>query len=169
MAETASAVLHLAAKVPPFDGCGEFFPDVSLLVNDGKVSDHHAIIPTLELEKASLSELPVGERNILLLVCRELLCAAAEPFVYETVTATFTCGGQTFTAKGRHVLSLGWKDIDRIFRASLKEEPEDEAEKKTFFEQAEEARQELEEGKTAAESQNMDDVLLRNTQDHEEQ
>ena len=63
MAETASVVLHLAAKVPPFDGCGEFFPDVSLLVNDKKVSDHHAIIPTLELEKADLSELPVGERN----------------------------------------------------------------------------------------------------------
>ena len=128
MAETAAAVLHLAAKVPPFDGCAEFFPDVSLLVNDRKVSDHHAIIPTLELEKADLSALPVGERNILLLVCRELLCAVAEPYVYEAVTATFTCGGQTFTAKGRHVLSLGWKDIDRIFRASLKEKPEDEAE-----------------------------------------
>ena len=128
MAETASAVLHLAAKVPPFDGCGEFFPDVSLLVNDKKVSDHHAIIPTLELEKADLSELPVGERNILLLVCRELLCAVAEPYVYEAVTATFTCGGQTFTAKGRRILSEGWREIDRIFRASLKEQPEDEAE-----------------------------------------
>lgn len=128
MAETASAVLHLAAKVPPFDGCAEFFPDVSLLVNDRKVSDHHAIIPTLELEKADLSALPVGERNILLLVCRELLCAAAESYVYEEVTATFECGGHTFTAKGRHVLFLGWKDIDRIFRASLKEKPEDETE-----------------------------------------
>ena len=128
MAETASVVLHLAAQVPPFDGCREFFPDVSLLVNDKKVSDHHAIIPTLELEKADLSGLPVGERNILLLVCRELLCAAAEPYVYETVMAAFTCGGHTFTAKGHHVLSLGWKDIDRIFRASLKEKPEDEAE-----------------------------------------
>ena len=128
MAETASVVLHLAAKVPPFDGCGEFFPDVSLLVNDKKVSDHHAIIPTLELEKADLSELPVGERNILLLVCRELLCAVAEPYVYEAVTATFTCGGQTFTARGRHVLSLGWKDVDRVFRTSLKEQPEGEAE-----------------------------------------
>ena len=133
MAETASAVLHLAAKVPPFDGCGEFFPDVSLLVNDKKVSDHHAVIPTLELEKADLSALPVGERNLLLLVCRELLCAAAEPYVYEAVTATFTCGGQTFTARGRHVLSLGWKDIGRIFRASLKEQPEDEAEPAEFL------------------------------------
>lgn len=128
MAETAAAVLHLAVKEPPFDGCKEFFPDVSLLVNDGKVSDHHAIIPTLKLEKADLSALPVGERNLLLLVCRELLCAAAEPYAYEAVTATFECGGHTFTAKGRHVLSLGWKDIDRIFRASLKEKPEDEAE-----------------------------------------
>ena len=133
MAETASAVLHLAAKVPPFDGCGEFFPDVFLLVNDKKVSDHHAIIPTLELEKGDLSALPVGERNLLLLVCRELLCAAAEPYVYEAVTATFTCGGQTFTARGRHVLSLGWKDIGRIFRASLKEQPEDEAEPAEFL------------------------------------
>ena len=101
---------------------------MTLLVNDGKVSDHHAIIPTLELEKADLSGLPVGERNLLLLICRELLCAAAEPYVYEAVTATFTCGGQTFTVKGRHVLSLGWKDIDHIFRASLKEKPADEAE-----------------------------------------
>ena len=128
MAETASVVLHLAAQVPPFDACPDFFPDVAALVNDGKVSDHHAIIPTLELEKADLSKLTVGERNTLLLVCRELLCAAAEPFVYEAATAAFDCGGHTFTAKGRCILSEGWREIDRIFRASLKEQPEDEAE-----------------------------------------
>ena len=128
MAETASVVLHLAARVPPFDACPDFFPDVAALVNDGKVSDHHAIIPTLELEKADLSELTVGERNTLLLVCRELLCAAAEPYVYEAVTAAFDCGGHTFTAKGRRILSEGWREIDRIFRASLKEQPEDAAE-----------------------------------------
>lgn len=128
MAETASVVLHLSARVPPFDACPDFFPDVAALVNDRKVSDHHAIIPTLELEKADLSELTVGERNTLLLVCRELLCAAAEPYVYEAVTATFDCGGHTFTAKGRRILSEGWREIDRIFRASLKEQPEDVAE-----------------------------------------
>ncbi len=128
MAESASVILHLSARVPPFDACPDFFPDVAALVNDGKVSDHHAIIPTLELEKADLSELTVGERNTLLLVCRELLCAAAEPYVYEAVTATFDCGGHTFIAKGRRVLSEGWREIDRIFRASLKEQPEDETE-----------------------------------------
>ena len=126
MAETASVVLHLAARVPPFYACPEFFPDVAALVNDKKVSDHHALIPTLELEKVDVPGLPVGERNILLLVCCKLLCAAAEPFVYEAVTATFDCGGHTFTAKGKQVLSQGWRAIQEVFRSSLKEKSEDE-------------------------------------------
>ena len=126
MAETASVVLHLAARVTPFDVCPEFFPDVLALVNDKEVSDHHALIPTLELEKADVPALPVGERNILLLVCYKLLCAVAEPFVYEAVTATFDCGGHTFTAKGKQVLSQGWRAIQEVFRSSLKEKPEDE-------------------------------------------
>ena len=126
MTENASVVLHLAARVPPFDACPEFFPDVLALVNDKEVSDHHALIPTLELEKADVPALPVGERNILLLVCCKLLCAAAEPFVYEAVTATFDCGGHTFTAKGKQVLSQGWRTIQEVFRSSLKEKPEDE-------------------------------------------
>ena len=126
MAETASVVLHLAARVPPFDACPEFFPDVLALVNNKEVSDHHALIPTLELEKADVPALPVGERNILLLVCCKLLCAAAEPFVYEAVTATFDCGGHTFMAKGKQVLSQGWRAIQEVFRSSLKEKPEDE-------------------------------------------
>ena len=78
MTESASVVLHLAARVPPFDACPEFFPDVLALVNDKEVSDHHALIPTLELKKADVPALPVGERNILLLVCcvrrRSLSC-----------------------------------------------------------------------------------------------
>ena len=126
MSETASVVLHLAARVPPFDTCPEFFPDVLALVNDKEVSDHHALIPTLELEKADVPVLPVGERNILLLVCCKLLCAAAEPFVYEAVTAIFDCGSHTFTAKGKQVLSQGWRAIQEVFRSSLKEKPEDE-------------------------------------------
>ena len=126
MAETASVVLHLAARVVPFDACPEFFPDVLALVNDKEVSDHHALIPTLELKKADVPALPVGERNILLLVCCKLLCAAAEPFVYEAVTATFDCGGHTFTAKGKQVLSQGWRAIQEVFRSSLREKPEDE-------------------------------------------
>ena len=126
MAETASCVIHLAAKVPPFDGCSSFFPLVETMISDKDVSDHHAIIPTMEMEKADIKGLPVGERNLLLLVCCKLLCAAAEPYVYETVTSTFECGGHSFTARGKHILSEGWREIDRVFRSSLKEKQTDE-------------------------------------------
>lgn len=125
MAETASCVIHLAAKVPPFDGCSSFFPLVEVLVSDKDVSDHHAILPTMELEKADIKGLPVGERNVLLLVCCKLLCAAAEPYVYEAVTATFDCGGHSFTAKGKRILSEGWRETDRVFRSFLKEKQAD--------------------------------------------
>ena len=125
MAETATCILHLAAEVPPFDGCADFFPDVAALISDPDVSDHHAIIPTMEMEKADVGALPVGERNLFLLVCCKLLCAAAEPHVYETVTAVFDCGGHSFTAKGKHVVSGGWREIDRIFRSFLKEKQTD--------------------------------------------
>ena len=126
MAETASCVIHLAAKVPPFDKCRTFYPLVELMVSDKDVTDHHAIIPTMETEKADISALPVGERNLFLLVCCRLLCASASPYEYETVTATFECEGHTFTAKGKHILSEGWREIERIFRSFLKEKPEDE-------------------------------------------
>ena len=125
MAETVSCVIHLAAKLPPFDGCGNFFPLVETMISDKDVSDHHAIIPTMEIEKADIKALPVGERNLFLLVCCKLLCASAEPYVYEAVTATFDCGGQSFTAKGKRILSEGWREIDRIFRTTLKEKPAD--------------------------------------------
>ena len=126
MAETAPCVIHLAVKVPPFDGCASFFPLVEGMISNKDVSDHHAIIPTMEMEKADIKGLPVGERNVLLLVCCKLLCAAAEPYVYETVTATFDCGGHSFTAKGKHILSEGWREIDRVFRSFLKEKQTDE-------------------------------------------
>ena len=125
MAETASCVIYLAAKVPPFDSCGSFFPLVELMVSDKDVTDHHAILPTMEIEKADIKALPVGERNLLLLVCCRLLCASASPYEYETVTATFDCGGHSFTAKGKRILSEGWREIESIFRSSLKEKQED--------------------------------------------
>ena len=125
MAETASCVIHLAAKVPPFDGISNFFPLVEAMISDKDVSDHHAIIPTMEIEKADIKALPLGERNLFLLVCCKLLCASTEPYVYETVTATFDCCGHSFTAKGKRILSEGWREIDRIFRAFLKEKPAD--------------------------------------------
>ena len=126
MAEITSVIVHLAAKVAPFDTCSNFYPLVALAISDKDVTDHHAIIPTMELEKANIKALPVGERNILLLVCCKLLCAVANPHIYDVVAATFECGGYDFTVKGKRDFVEGWREIHRIFRSSLKEKPEDE-------------------------------------------
>ena len=126
MAETATVIVHLAAKLPPFDKCSNFYPLISLAISDKDVTDHHAIIPTMELEKANIHALSVGERNILLLVCCKLLCAAANPHIYDVITATFECGGYDFTVKGKRDFVEGWREIHRLFQASLKEKQEDE-------------------------------------------
>ena len=120
MAETASCVIHLAAKLPPFDGCTNFFPLVETMVSDKDVSDHHAIIPTMEFVQKGFDGLTEGEKKLLSLVCCKLLCAVAAPHVYEAVTATFTCAGNEFTAKGKTILTPGWKEIERRFKASFK-------------------------------------------------
>ena len=59
------------------------------MLNSKKVSDHHAIIPTMELAKADLTALPESERNILILAGARLLMATAEPYSFEAVTAVF--------------------------------------------------------------------------------
>lgn len=115
----------MASKSPPFDGAAAFFPDVAALLSDKDVSDHHAIIPTAEADKADVPALPLGERSLFLLICCKLLCAAASPHVYEAVTAVFECGGYRFTAKEKTVLTEGWKAIESLFRSSLEEKPED--------------------------------------------
>ena len=132
MEETATVLVHLAAKLPPFDACSNFYPLVSLTISDKDVTDHHAIIPTMEIEKANLKILPVGERNLLLLVCCKLLCAVANPHIYDVVTATFECGGYDFTVKGKRDFVEGWREIYRIFRSSLKEQPDDDAPTRDF-------------------------------------
>lgn len=119
MADTVNTVIHLSAKHPPFSNCKYFLPDTFYLFNNEKVTDHHAIIPTVQIERIRLDELPGGERSILQLIICKLLCAVNEPYAYETVTAVFECGDTKFTAKGRMVISEGWKDIDCLFRSHI--------------------------------------------------
>ena len=128
MAETVSAVAGLAAGLPLFSSVGGFTPDVAAVISDKDISDHHAIIPTLELAKQDMSLLPAGERSLFTLVCCKLLCALAKSHVYETVSAVFTCGEYTFTAKGKEIISQGWKEIWQAFGSSLKERPADDQE-----------------------------------------
>lgn len=129
MKETADKVILMLLSKLSFMQSIEFTPEITRLLNSKKVSDHHAVIPTMELEKTELSLLPESERNILFLISARLLMASASYHIYETVTAVFSCEDHTFAAKGKTVLSSGWKDIERFFLMSLKEEPEKENEK----------------------------------------
>ena len=124
MSETLSAVLHMAAEVPPFDSIPNFYPSTEQVINNKKVSDHHAIIPTKELEKTDLGTLTNGERLLLLLIICRMLCAVYYPYTYESVTTEFKCKGHTFTLKGTKVISLGFKEIQNFMKFELDEDDE---------------------------------------------
>ena len=83
------------------------------VINNQKVSDHHAILPTQSVAGADLSSLPAGEASVLRLIAARLLAAVGEPYRYAETTVQFECAGQTFTAKGRTVLDEGWKAVER--------------------------------------------------------
>jgi len=124
MGETLSAVLHMAAKVPPFDNIPNFYPSTEQVINNKKVSDHHAIIPTKELEKTDLGTLTNGEKSLLLLIICRMLCAVYYPYTYESVTTEFKCKGHTFTLKGTKVISLGFKEIQNLMKYEKDEDDE---------------------------------------------
>lgn len=126
MGDTAAGIATLLAGTFPFMQGAAFTPEISRLLDSKKVSDHHAIIPTMEVAKADLAALPESERNILTLAGARLLMACAEPHIFEAVTAVFSCAGQEFTAKGKTVLAAGWKDLERRFMATLKKKADTE-------------------------------------------
>lgn len=126
MGDTAAKTVSMLSGKLPFMEGAKFAPDVSRTLDSSKVSDHHAIIPTMELAKTDLSTLPESERNILTLAGARLIFAAAEPHIFEAVTAVFSCAGTEFTARGKTVLAGGWKDLERRYRATLKGKPDPE-------------------------------------------
>ena len=129
MKETADKVILMLLSKLSFMQSIEFTPEITRLLNSKKVSDHHAVIPTMEFQKTELSLLPESERNILFLAGARLLMASAASHIYETVTAVFNCEDHTFTAKGKTVLSSGWKEIEALFLMNLKEKQTKENEK----------------------------------------
>lgn len=124
-ATAASLVLWLRDHMPFGKGCvGE--PDIDRVTDGSKVTDHHAIIPTVEIARTDLSELPSGERDVLTLIAARLLSATAQAHRFEAVTAVLDCRDRSFTAKGKTVLQAGWKEVERLYRMGLKQsKPED--------------------------------------------
>ena len=165
-ATAASLILWLRDNMPFGKGyAGE--PDIDRVTDDSKVTDHHAIIPTVEIARTDLSELPSGERDVLTLLAVRLLCATTQANRFEAVTAMLDCQGYTFTAKGKTILQSGWKEVERIHRMSIRQsetehrENEDAAlpvlkEGQTF----ETVSASLREGKTSPPKHYTEDTLL---------
>ena len=124
MGETATGIIKVLCEKLSFMEGADFSPEIAKVLNSKKVSDHHAIIPTMELAKADLTALPESERNILTLAGARLLMATAEPYSFEAVTAVFSCADHEFTAKGKAVIAAGWKDMERLYRVTLKKKPD---------------------------------------------
>ncbi|MBU5474945.1 DNA topoisomerase III [Roseburia sp. MSJ-14] len=78
-------------------------------VNDSKVSDHHAIIPTEQ--GINMSELEYGERKIYELVVSRFLAVLLPPCIYQQTEVTAVCAGEHFTVKGKIVEQPGWQEI----------------------------------------------------------
>ena len=166
LATAASLILWLRDNMPFGKGCaGEL--DIDRVTDDSKVTDHHAIIPTVEIARTDLSELPSGERDVLTLIAVRLLCATTQANRFEAVTAILDCRGYTFTAKGKTILQSGWKEVERIHRMSIRQnetehsENEDAAlpvlkEGQTF----ETVSASLREGKTSPPKHYTEDTLL---------
>ena len=82
--------------------------DVSCVINNSKVTDHHAILPTMQGAKCDMEKLSEAKQKILSLIIWKLVQAVQPPFIYEDVLVTVCCQGQNFTAKYRNVLQPGY-------------------------------------------------------------
>ena len=137
MEQTAGSVIEAVFGSTLFEENVMFNPDIKRVLNSKKVTDHHAIIPTMEIAKADLAALPETERKILSLVANRLLCATGEKHLYETVKAELSCGGYTFATFGKSVLKNGWKDFEDDFKRSFKTTEEKDSEDKKLPELSE--------------------------------
>ncbi len=118
MEDTARGVIGAVYKALLFEKPSGAEPDIKRVMDSKKVTDHHAIIPTMEITAADLSSVPDGEMKILSLVANRLLCATGEKHEYGTVKAEFSCNGANFTVSGKSVTKNGWKDFEAALKRS---------------------------------------------------
>ena len=81
---------------------------MSCVINNNKVTDHHAILPTMQGAKCNKEKLSETKQKILSLIIWKLVQAVQSPFIYEDVVVTVCCQGQNFTAKYKNVLQPGY-------------------------------------------------------------
>ena len=125
MEDTARQVISIVCRQLPLFSGVSVTPDIARVTDNSKVTDHHAILPTVQLEKQDVSALPQSEQKILNLVGMRLLCATGEKHTYAETQISLSCEGYEFKTKGKTVVQNGWKAIEELFKSSLKTKEKD--------------------------------------------
>lgn len=120
MEGTAKNVIEAIFNSLLFEQNIMFNPDIKRILNSKKVTDHHAIIPTMEIIKQDLKVIPESEMKILSLCANRLLCATWEKHIYNSTKAELTCNEIVFKVSGKEVWKNGWKEFDDFFKNSYK-------------------------------------------------
>lgn len=121
------SVEELVGKMPvllPFVDYGQLGHGVKRVINNAKVSDHHAILPTKEAVEKGISDLPSDKKNLMMLICQQLVQATGEEYLYEQTDITVKCQEQDFKARGKIPVQMGFKEVEKAFKQlCVKAEP----------------------------------------------
>ena len=161
--DMAASLPGLVSAVAGAFSVGEAVPvHAEQVINNSKVSDHHALLPTASMVQADFSALPAGELSVLRLIAARLLCAMGEPHRCAETVLTTICAGEEFTAKGKVVLDEGWKGIERKMLDDLLDKKKEPAAPPDVQEQSEcgISGAELKEGQTSPPKHFTEDTLL---------
>lgn len=146
---------------------GFFMPEAAELpvntaqvIDSSKVSDHHAIIPTMNIKGLDVQSLPHGERETLLLLAIRLLVAIGDAHRYSETVITAKCGESVFTAKGKTVTQEGFKAVQKLYKGEQTKQDKDQALPSIAQGEVFTAKAEIKEGKTSPPKPFTDDTLL---------
>ena len=129
------SVEELVGKMPvllPFVDYGQLGHGIKRVINNAKVSDHHAILPTKEAVEKGIADLPSDKKNLMMLICQQLVQATGEEYLYEQTDITVKCQEHDFKARGKIPVQMGFKEVEKAFKQlCVKAEPVEEKEKET--------------------------------------
>ena len=129
------SVEELVGKMPvllSFVDYGQLGHGIKRVINNAKVSDHHAILPTKEAVEKGIADLPSDKKNLMMLICQQLVQATGEEYLYEQTDITVKCQEQDFKARGKIPVQMGFKEVEKAFKQlCVKTEPVEEKEKET--------------------------------------
>ena len=129
------SVEELVGKMPvllPFVDYGQLGHDIKRVINNAKVSDHHAILPTKGAVEKGIADLPADKKNLMMLICQQLVQATGEEYLYEQTDITVKCQEHDFKARGKIPVQMGFKEVEKAFKhLYVKAEPVEGKEKET--------------------------------------